>query len=334
MNSSTPISSPSPLRVLIVDDDSDHANLMSIMLRDELPDVQVTHLLSVEDAAKADIAAFDFAILDLNLPDGSGLDVLRDFRGRSDLPIILCTGERFAEPAVQAIRAGASDYLVKHGDYLQVLPVLVQKTLALHRLKCENQRLQLELKQRNDDLERLNAELARMAANDPLTGLYNRRHFNAVFHQMFSESERHQTDLACMMIDLDKFKTINDKLGHQAGDRVLVLVSESLRQVLRASDVAARYGGDEFVVLLPRASSDEASVSAKRIRQAFRDMIMTRFPEGRAATLSIGLASRCQGHPSTYDALLRMADDALYQSKTAGGDRIMVVQPFAVDAES
>src|SRR5262249_38859472 len=156
-------------------------------------------------------------------------------------------------------------------------------------MKQENKRLESELRTRNGQLESLNEELARLAANDPLTGLYNRRHFNALFHQLFAESERHNSDLTCMMIDLDLFKDVNDRFGHQAGDRVLMMTADAMRQVLRASDVAARYGGDEFVALLPRTSSDEARASAKRIRTAFRDAILTRLPEARLATLSIGL---------------------------------------------
>src|SRR5262249_9386709 len=156
-------------------------------------------------------------------------------------------------------------------------------------------------------------ELRHMAAHDPLTGLYNRRHFNELFHQLFAESDRYDSDLTCMMIDLDEFKSINDKLGHPAGDRMLILVADALRSALRASDVAARYGGDEFVLLLPRTTPVDAGNLAKRIRAAFRDLVLKRMPEASMATLSIGLASREQHQPRTYDAMIRLADDALYQ---------------------
>src|SRR5205823_4597952 len=145
-------------------------------------------LSSCEAAAKVDPAACDLALIDLNLPDGSGIDVLKQLRRQHDLPVILVTGERFGEPASEAIRAGAADYLVKHGDYLHVLPVIVRKALAMAEIKSENQRLQCEVMQRNAELESLNEELRHMAAHDPLTGLYNRRHFNEVLHQLFSES--------------------------------------------------------------------------------------------------------------------------------------------------
>jgi len=322
---------PAP-RLLLVDDDADHLQLMSLVLREAITDIQITAVASYEQAMVQDLDAIDLALVDLNLPDGSGIDVLRSIRAQRDLPVILVTGERFGEPAVEGIQAGAADYLIKHGDYLQVLPALVLKTLALQNIKNENLRLQEELLRRNEELERLNAALRRMAAHDPLTGLYNRRHFNELFQQLFAESDRYGTDLTCLMIDLDGFKEVNDRHGHQAGDRLLVLAAESLQSALRASDVTARYGGDEFVLLMPRTGPDEAGQSAKRIRTLFRENLLTRMPHVAQCTMSIGLASREQHQPGSHDALLRLADEALYQAKAGGKDRIVVVRPITVES--
>jgi len=324
--------SVSPQRALLVDDDADQRRLISIVLRDAFPDIQIDMVESCEKALSRDPRKFDIALIDLNLPDGSGIDLLKSLRARHNLPVILVTGERFGEPAAAAIRAGASDYLVKHGDYLRVLPIVVQKTLAQAAIENENRRLEREIRSRNEALERLNAELQRMAAHDPLTGLYNRRHFNELVHQLFSESDRYGTDLTCLMIDLDNFKGVNDRLGHQAGDRLLVLTADALRGALRASDVAARYGGDEFVIILPRTSPEDARMLARRIRSSFRDVLLQRLPEAASATLSIGIASRERHQPTTHDALVRLADDALYQAKAGGKDLIMVVRPIAVQA--
>lgn len=319
-------------RLLMVDDDADHRQLMSLVLRQGIPGITVTTAATMEEALRHLPENFDLAIVDLNLPDGSGIDVLKGLRTAHDLPVIIVTGERFGEPAVEGINAGAADYLIKHGDYLHVLPALVLKTLALQGIKNENARLQEELLRRNAELERLNVALRRMAAHDPLTGLYNRRHFNELFAQLFAESDRYGTDLTCVMIDLDGFKEVNDRHGHQAGDRLLVLAAESLQTALRASDVIARYGGDEFVLLMPRTTHTEAQQSARRMRTIFRDNLLNRMPHCASVSMSIGMASREQHQPGTHDALLRLADEALYQAKAAGKDRIVVVRPITVDS--
>ncbi|MCK6486061.1 MAG: diguanylate cyclase [Phycisphaerae bacterium] len=323
---------PSPRRFLLVDDDADHVELMSFVLRDAFAEAEITAVHSIENARALDLTQFDSALVDVNLPDGSGIDLLRHMHEHADVPVILVTGERFGEPAVEGIRAGAADYLVKHGDYLRVLPVVVRKAAAMSAIKAQNRRLEEELRRRNRELERLNEELLKMAAHDPLTGLYNRRHFNELFARLYAESDRYGSDLTCCMMDLDHFKQVNDRFGHQVGDQLLVLTAESLRKSLRAADVAARYGGDEFVVLMPQTSPEDARQSARRIRVNFRNLIAERIPYASHVTLSIGVASRERHEPRSADALLRLADDALYQAKASGRDRIMVVRPFEVEA--
>ncbi|MEE8170699.1 MAG: GGDEF domain-containing response regulator [Phycisphaerae bacterium] len=320
------------MNLLVVDDDPDHVQLMSLVLRDAFTNLRLKSVGTCEAARQQDFQSFDLALIDLNLPDGNGIDLMRDLRSRCDVPVVLVTGERFGEPAVEGIRGGAADYVVKHGDYLRVLPIVVVKTLALEDIKDENRRLQSELLRHNSELEKLNVTLREMAAHDSLTGLYNRRHFNELFDQLFAESTRYDTDLTCMMMDLDDFKQVNDRLGHPVGDRLLVLTAEALSSALRTSDVVGRYGGDEFVALLPRTSPQEAKKTAKRLRAIFRDELLKRMPDVCQSTLSIGLASREQQQPHTSDTLLRLADEALYQAKSSGKNRIVIVRPMAVDA--
>ena len=108
------------------------------------------------------------------------------------------------------------------------------------------------------------------AATDPLTGLYNRRHFSRVLDQLYAEAQRYNKDLSCVMIDMDGFKQLNDTFGHQVGDQLLVLAGKVISANMRRMDVAARYGGDEFVLLLPHANADEAAGVAQRIRAEFK----------------------------------------------------------------
>src|SRR5204862_3850366 len=113
-------------------------------------------------------------------------------------------------------------------------------------------------------LEEKNEQLEKVAATDGLTGLYNRRHFSRVLEQLFAEAQRYDKDLACVMIDLDGYKQVNDTLGHQVGDQLLVTAGKVITANMRRMDVAARYGGDEFVILLPHADTTEATGVAQR----------------------------------------------------------------------
>src|SRR5213079_1880396 len=119
---------------------------------------------------------------------------------------------------------------------------------------------------KNAQLQASLRRLEEVAATDPLTGLYNRRHFSQLIEQLFAESQRYENDLSCVMIDLDGYKQLNDTYGHQVGDQLLVMAGKVISANMRRMDVAARYGGDEFVLLLPQAASEEASHAAGRIR--------------------------------------------------------------------
>src|SRR5256885_16433641 len=108
-----------------------------------------------------------------------------------------------------------------------------------------------------------------VAETDGLPGRANRRHFSRVLEQLFAEAQRYDKDLACVMIDLDGYKQVNDTLGHQVGDQLLVMAGKVISANMRKMDVAARYGGDEFVLLLPQAGAEEAANAATRIREEF-----------------------------------------------------------------
>lgn len=196
-----------------------------------------------------------------------------------------------------------------------------------------NTELEDRVMQRTMALEEANRRFKEMAARDSLTGLYNRRHFNDLLSQLFAESSRYQTDLTCMMLDLDNFKRVNDTLGHQAGDKLLQLTADVILRCIRESDVAVRYGGDEFVVLLPQTSPEEARASAERILERYRAELGEELPEANIASMSIGLASRQEGQPSESMNLVQLADEALYLAKAGGKNRIMVVRPIAADTE-
>ncbi len=185
---------------------------------------------------------------------------------------------------------------------------------------------QLELLQLNAELEKRvqerTRELEDLAARDPLTGLYNRRHFSEVITREFAAAERYDADLTCLMFDLDYFKEINDKFGHRTGDEVLITLAGAIGSELRGADVAARFGGDEFVLLLPQTAASAAYMLVDRIVSRFNHDTQTALP-GVPASVSVGVASLRTTRAASAEALLHEADVALYAAKEASRNQVM-----------
>jgi two-component system cell cycle response regulator len=321
------------LRLLIIEDDADQRELIRETLEDHFGRGTVVAVGTKAQAVAQPVESFDMILSDYNLPDATGMDLLEAVRRRCRTPLILVTGENVGHIAVEAIRKGATDYVVKLGDYLFTIPLVVEKNLTVAKVMRENDSLRGELERALDEVRDKNAQLEaslqrerELAATDPLTGLYNRRHFSRVLDQLFAEAQRYEKDLSCVMIDMDGFKTLNDTYGHQVGDRLLVTAGKVIAANMRRMDVAARYGGDEFVLLLPHASSQEASMAAQRIRDEFRLASAGVLGTREGVTMSIGIGSLAEHKPSSADQLVAKADVALYCAKGAGRDRIVHAQ--------
>jgi diguanylate cyclase (GGDEF)-like protein len=198
---------------------------------------------------------------------------------------------------------------------------------AFHGMAEELGRKHQEIIALNADLEervqRRTRQLRELASREPLTGLYNRRHFNEVLAARFAEAVRYGSDLSCVMMDLDDFKSVNDRFGHHIGDELLVLASLTVSSQLRAADLAARYGGDEFIVLLPQTEADRAQVLAERITDKFAQDLAEKLPHIRTS-LSIGIVSLADSAAESPDDLLRAADEAMYRAKARGKSRIIM----------
>jgi diguanylate cyclase (GGDEF)-like protein len=166
-----------------------------------------------------------------------------------------------------------------------------------------------------------------MASTDHLTGLTNRRVLADILERSFQEARRYNFDLTCMMLDLDGFKRLNDTRGHQLGDRILVAAADVIRANLRSSDAAARFGGDEFVLLLPHTSVDMARKVGNRIRNDLLTATRPMLAGNILVSFSIGIASLRSHSPADSDALLSMADKALYAAKAKGKDCVVEFTP-------
>lgn len=175
-------------------------------------------------------------------------------------------------------------------------------------------------------LEAANEKLKELSLTDPLTGLYNRRFFDDHFRIEFRQSRRTGRPLSVMLVDLDNFKTINDGYGHDAGDQVLLAIAEVLRhQIRRGGDLLARFGGEEFVAILPETDARSAHEIAQRILEKIRARAIVWQGEVIRVTASLGIATGTGEHPSEI-SLFRAADAALYAAKRNGKNRVVAAE--------
>lgn len=197
------------------------------------------------------------------------------------------------------------------------------RALSLQEARARLRESELALKQQLEEISGLQAQLREQADRDPLTGLYNRRYFDASLARELARCQREDLPLSLVMIDIDHFKKINDQHGHQAGDMVLRTLADLLQHQVRASDIACRYGGEEFLVLLPSAPPEVARQRVDEWRQAFAAQRVVAGGIAVRASLSAGVAG-VPHHALAPEALLRRADEALYRAKSAGRDCVVV----------
>jgi diguanylate cyclase (GGDEF)-like protein len=300
------------IRLLLIEDNPGDA----LLLREQLAgvserDLRVTHAASLQAGLHlVQEQQFDAILLDLALPDSEGLRGLENLQGLAGtLPIIIVTGGMDEDVADNAIRRGAQDYLVK--GTLDGRSVVRSIRYAIDRKKAEE-----ALRKSEEALRKAHNELERLASTDPLTGLYNRRHFVQLAESEVGRSRRYGHSLAAIMLDIDHFKQVNDIYGHGAGDKVLVLVAECCRRQLRSGDTAGRYGGDEFVIVLPESGLPAAEQFAERFRLRVMQESID-LEQNLTVTVSLGVAA-LQGEGLTLEALLSRADKALYLAKRSG----------------
>jgi diguanylate cyclase (GGDEF)-like protein len=295
--------------LLIVDDKSDVREAMREYVR--------RCGLQCETAASADDALimlnsteFDIVITDIQFPTGMrGLELTQVIKRDYKSDVIVMTGYSNDYSYEEAVRLGASDFIIK--------PFRTEELLLRVRRVLREREL-------TEERNRMMEKLQKLAVTDGLTTLFNSRHFYTVLELEVDRSNRYKHPLSLLLIDIDHFKGYNDSYGHLEGDKVLVRFSQLLKSCLRTNDSAFRYGGEEFTVILPETSADEARTVAQRIRTELETEIFTP-PPGRPAGVTISIGVTEYEPMEDMTGFVRRADEAMYLSKQTGRNRVSVL---------
>jgi diguanylate cyclase (GGDEF)-like protein len=263
----------------------------------------------------------DVVILDVVLDGMDGYSVCRWLRlgeRTREIVVIMLTVKSDVKERVEGLHVGADDYIPKPFDVDEL------EARMFAALRGRNARI--ELRARNAELEGMLTRTEHLAMTDALTGVFNRRRFTDVLGREFATARRYQHPVSLLLIDVDRFKPVNDVEGHAAGDEILKQLADVISGSIREVDVCARYGGDEFAVLLPHTTTERAVVVADRIRERLARATAGWSGEARNITLSIGIASSADASLASPDDLIEAADRALYEGKRLGRDRAVIAQ--------
>ncbi|MEA3467887.1 MAG: diguanylate cyclase [Thermodesulfobacteriota bacterium] len=298
-------------KILVIDDQPANLEVLVSFLTDRNFNVRIAEngkwALQVLETYQPDII-----ILDVMMPEMDGFETCRRIKSNkdtADIPVIFMTALDSIQDKVTGFEAGGVDYITKPFQHVEVLArVNAHVALRKQKMKLEQQKELLKM----------------MSITDDLTGLFNRRHMTTILEREFGRCQRYGTDLSCLLVDLDHFKRINDTYGHVFGDVVLREFSQSLARSIRATDSAFRYGGEEFLILLPQTDINGAIRIGENIRRRAENTQIEFRNISARVTLSGGISSFYQNHPRTSKEMITFSDTALYKSKKAGRNRMSV----------
>lgn len=297
------------MKVLLAEASPVYTRMLTCLLTDW--GYEVTAVANGDDALSVlrSLTAPQLAILDWSIPGASGIKVCREVRSaisKHYIYILLLTVHREKEHLLQAFEAGVDDFLTK--------PFNDQELEA--RLRAGRRIIGLQ-----DNLISISETLRPQACHDALTGIWNRRAILDFLERQLARAEREgNTPVAVILADIDHFIEVNDRLGHPAGDCVLRETAQTIRSSIRSYDGVGRYGGEEFVIVLPGCKLEDAAMRAEQIRGA----LATRQIAGVAApvSISVSMGVACASRAADLSRVLAAADDALYQAKQSGRNRV------------
>ena len=295
------------LTVLIIEDHPDQRDLLAIVLQREGYRV-VTAANGVEALEKLGQETVHIALSDIMMPKMDGFELINKIRSDAALKniyLILITARIQEGDRVRGLDLGADDYITKPFSFSELLArVRVGSRVVQYQQHLEYQ-----------------------THVDSLTGLFNRRAFEKKIVEEFERAKRYQHPISLLILDIDNFKTINDTYGHHGGDTALVKISETLRAKTRRSDFPSRYGGEEFVLILPETDQESALQVANKVQDEIRSCVFGSNNKHFSLTVSIGISSTSNREYSDWNQMLNAADQALYVAKNNGKDRAETYWP-------
>jgi diguanylate cyclase (GGDEF)-like protein len=310
---SEPPFSPRSGTIIVADDDRLTRELLAGMLRSRGHEVEVVAdgQAAVERVARGGVA---LVLLDVLMPRLGGLEACRLLKGMTSgsfLPVVLVTVKTDSQSRVEGLKIGADDYVCKPFDENELM-ARVEAMLRIKRL--------------HDHVAESRQRLEQVSIHDDLTGLFNYRHLQVRLGEEYKRAERHRESLACMAVDIDRLQQHNELRGRAHGDRVIRHVADTLRRGAREGDVLARFGGDEFLMVLPGLHFAGAVALAERVFRELSERPLERDGRVPPVTVSAGVALFPSRDVRTRDSLLRSADLALGMAKREGGSRVCVYQ--------
>jgi len=306
-----PETGQSLLKILICDDDPADRKLVRTYLQQvtgrEMVLLEASRTEEIQNAL--DKGRIDLVLMDNQMPGKSGMDWLPEIAKRQLAPVVMLTGSGTEEVAVEALQEGAVGYLSKNNlsqeKLVNTIDAALDKWTQLQQARADKK------------------ELERLANSDSLTGLYNRQAILDKLGELINRAKRYQENFSLSMLDVDLFRRVNDQYGHLTGDEVLEKIATLICRNIRNTDVAGRYGGEEFIILLPLADLSSALVVAERIRSVIESTEMKDSGENVfAVTVSQGLSSWEPDEDA--HSLISRTDEALYKAKENGRNRVEI----------
>jgi len=300
------------LKILICDDDPADRKLVRNHLQQitdrEIVLLEAGHTEEIQNAL--DKGRIDLVLMDNQMPGKSGMEWLAEITKKQLAPVVMLTGSGTEEIVAQAFQEGAAGYLPKSNlsqeKLRNIIDVALDKWTRLQQAMADKEKLE------------------RLANFDSLTGLYNRRAILGKLHELINRANRYKEDFSLSMLDIDHFKRVNDHYGHLTGDEVLEKIATLIHRNIRDTDIVGRYGGEEFIIILPKTNLSSAWVAAERLRSIIEKAEM-KDSAGNvfAITVSQGLSGWERGED--IHSLISRADEALYKAKEKGRNRVQIL---------